>query len=87
MLSRRAQTPTRIAGILGAGLLFSLFSMPAAAQVSLFAFMLIPPIAIAFSDKFLGMLALVFSLDIAFLILVLGVKSAGRSYEALDLTA
>jgi hypothetical protein len=38
MLSRRAQTPTRIAGILGAGLLFSLFSMPAAAQVSLFAF-------------------------------------------------
>ncbi len=53
----------------------------------LFAFMLIPPIAIAFSDKVLGMLALIFSLDIAFLILVLGVRSAGRSYEALDLGA
>ncbi len=51
----------------------------------LFAFMLIPPIAIAFSDKFLGLLALIFSLDIGFLILVLGIRSAGRSYEKLDL--
>ncbi|MCK5037767.1 MAG: hypothetical protein KAS16_01595 [Thermoplasmata archaeon] len=53
----------------------------------LFAFMLIPPIAIAFSDKVLGLLALMFSLDIAFLILVLGVRSAGKAYEALDLGA
>ncbi len=53
----------------------------------LFAFMLIPPIAIAFSDKFLGMLALTFSLDMALLILVLGVRSAGRSYEGQDLGA
>ncbi|MCK4757136.1 MAG: hypothetical protein KAS67_01650 [Thermoplasmata archaeon] len=51
----------------------------------LFAFMLIPPIAIAFSDKILGLLALLFSVDISFLILVLGIKSAARSYEKQDL--
>jgi hypothetical protein len=37
MLSRRAHHPTRISGILGAGLLSLLFGTPAAAQTSLFA--------------------------------------------------
>lgn len=48
--------------------------------------MLLPPLAIAFADKFLGFLALVLALDLAFLILYTGIKGAARGFSRLELS-
>jgi hypothetical protein len=50
------------------------------------AVLLLPPVALGFSDSFLGLLALIFSVDVGFLVLHLGVKGAARSFAQLELS-
>lgn len=50
------------------------------------AFMLIPPLVIAFSDKFLGFLILLLALDIAALILYLGIGGAAKGLSRLEVS-
>jgi hypothetical protein len=48
--------------------------------------LLLPPLAIAFADRFLGFLALVMALDISLLILHLGMKGAVRGFSNFELS-
>jgi len=50
------------------------------------AFLLIPPLILAFSDKILGFLALILALDISVLILYLGIKGAAKGLSRLEVT-
>jgi hypothetical protein len=50
------------------------------------ALLLLPPVALAFTDAVLGLLALLLSVDIGFLVLYLGVKGAGGSFAKLELS-
>ncbi|MBU4071860.1 MAG: hypothetical protein KJ773_06780, partial [Candidatus Thermoplasmatota archaeon] len=46
--------------------------------------LLLPPLIIAFSDKFLGFLALVMSLDLALLVFYLGTRGAAKGLSRLE---
>ena len=48
--------------------------------------LLAPPVALAFSDRVLGLLALVFSVDVGFLMLYMGIKSAAGSFARMELS-
>ncbi|MFH0815324.1 MAG: hypothetical protein V1934_00695 [Methanobacteriota archaeon] len=56
------------------------------ACMMLCALLLLPPVALAFSDQILGLLLLILSVDIGFLVLHLGVKGAARSFAKLELS-
>jgi hypothetical protein len=49
-------------------------------------FLLVPPLVLAFSDKILGFLALILALDIAVLILYLGMRGAVRALSRLEVS-
>lgn len=45
---------------------------------------LIPPVILAFHDRFMGLMALIFVMDMCFLILVMGMRGASKSLRKLD---
>lgn len=56
------------------------------ACLMLSALLLVPPVAIGFGDPILGLLALIFSVDVGFLVLHLGVRGAAKSFARMELS-